>query len=233
MAQITPPPPPRTRWYVVISLFFCIVGLIAFFKLADEIAEMNFIARFDSDFGRALSSGVTSNWLIFYLAISYIGGQGSTLAAALAAGWAIWFRRWRYLLFVAVAWGGAGILTFALKAWFNRPRPAFANPAAIELNASFPSGHALFSLVMFGLLAYFLWYRDRRPIVRILVVGITTILVLLVGISRLALGVHYLSDVLAGYAAGGVWLSVCIAAMSVLEHRAYWQKYPSKVPSTL
>lgn len=217
--------PPRTRLYVIVSLVIAVLCLLAFLKLVDNVTENEAITVVDVQLGRALNDSMTPALVSFYLLLSYVGGQGSLVAGVAAALWAIWRRQWLYLGFVVVTLVGAGLLNSALKMIFARPRPAFANVFAVEQNASFPSGHAMLSLVTFGLLAYFLFYRDRRLLVRTLIVGITVIFVLLVGISRLALGVHYLSDVLAGYAVGGLWLGACIAAMSVLQERHYrWQE---------
>src|SRR5690606_37445814 len=82
---------------------------------------------------------------------------------------------------------------------------------------SFPSAHAMTSLITYGLLAYFLWHTVHNRIIRILIVFAATMLVILIGISRMTLGVHYLSDVLGGFMAGGIWLGVCIAALSILH----------------
>ena len=73
------------------------------------------------------------------------------------------------------------------------------------------------SLITYGILAYFLWHEVHNRIVRILIVFAAALLVILVGISRMTLGVHYLSDVLGGFMAGGIWLGICIAAFSILQ----------------
>ncbi|HKO15135.1 MAG TPA: phosphatase PAP2 family protein [Gemmatimonadaceae bacterium] len=104
-----------------------------------------------------------------------------------------------------------------LDAWgFQRPRPPGAARFLHGASFSFPSGHALGSVIGFGMLAYLLagfWSPARRH--RFLVAATADLLVLAIGLSRLYLVVHYLSDVIAGYAAGLVWLAACITGVEI------------------
>jgi undecaprenyl-diphosphatase len=98
---------------------------------------------------------------------------------------------------------------------FHRTRPTWDVPLLTARGWSFPSGHAMGSLVAYGMLAYLL-VRDPkgRPPRMAIVAGAVT-LVLLIGLSRMYLGVHYFSDVVGGYAAGMVWLAACITGLEV------------------
>jgi len=111
------------------------------------------------------------------------------------------------------------VLNFLLKAVFARPRPTFSDPLATALYYSFPSGHAMMSLIAYGLLGYFLFNALPERWQRVVVSAGLIVLILLIGFSRIYLGVHYLSDVLAGFAVGGLWLSFCITAMNYLQGR--------------
>lgn len=127
-------------------------------------------------------------------------------------------RLWDYLLTLALALGLGEILLYALKLVFNRARPLMGT-AHDSFGASFPSGHAFTALVLYGLLAYLVWQltanRWARTFAIIFAVGST----LAVGISRLYLGVHWLTDVLGGYAAGVAWLVFSVALVRFLEAR--------------
>ena len=104
---------------------------------------------------------------------------------------------------------GAELLNVVLKLAFHRPRP---HVAFVHLDTySFPSGHAMMSTAAYGALAYIAWSRLRTRPARIGLVAGTTALVTLICFSRLYLGVHYLSDVLAGAAGGAFWLAVAVA----------------------
>jgi membrane-associated phospholipid phosphatase len=113
------------------------------------------------------------------------------------------------LIWLAVLIGG-GLWVDGLKNTFDRPRPPYNSVFTTERSYSFPSGHAAASTVAYGMLAYCLALRWRTRRRRLALLFGTGALVLLIGFSRLYLGVHYLSDVLAGYALALAWLSLCI-----------------------
>ncbi len=149
---------------------------------------------------------------------------GSPLAmAAVAAGGALLIvvrRKWFLLAAWVAAFMGAGALSFLLKIMIQRPRPVGAQAFLHGETFSFPSGHALGSLVGYGMLAYVIgsiWIESMRA--RTWLVVATTVLVVGIGVSRLYLGVHYFSDVVGGYAVGVLWLSVCISGLQVAERR--------------
>jgi undecaprenyl-diphosphatase len=129
-------------------------------------------------------------------------------------------RNWLILAAWVGAFGGAGLLTVILKNLIQRPRPVGAAEFLFGTTYSFPSGHALGSLVGYGMLAYVIgsmWVDSRRARTRLVIA--TAVLVIAIGLSRLYLGVHYFSDVVAGYAVGVLWLSVCISGLQVAQRR--------------
>jgi undecaprenyl-diphosphatase len=129
-------------------------------------------------------------------------------------------RRWIVLCGWLAAFVGAGLLDATLKAVISRPRPPGAGVFLLSSSWSFPSGHAMGSLVGYGMLAYVLVvFRIRGRSMRMGVVIVAAALVVAIGLSRLYLGVHYFSDVIGGYAAGLVWLSACISGLEVARRR--------------
>jgi len=123
-------------------------------------------------------------------------------------------------LLVAVAVAGGEVLDALLKSEFARPRPHMSDPLATAQGFSFPSGHAMASLTLCGILAYVL--AHGQPLPRGLRIGATALaIVVAIGLSRVYLGVHYMSDVLAAWAAGLAWLGLCVAAMrtALLRYR--------------
>lgn len=122
--------------------------------------------------------------------------------------------RGRLLVFVIATTVGGWVINNAVKLAVGRQRPTFDDPLATARGLSFPSGHAMSSTVVLGaLLVVFLPAvpARRRP----LAVGLVGALVLLIGFTRLALGVHYLTDVVAGLVLGLAWLAASVAAFSV------------------
>ena len=115
-----------------------------------------------------------------------------------------------------------------LKVLFERERPPFRDRFIDETTKSFPSGHSMGSLICYGLLAYVLVLVLRRAWVRLLAVSGLSVLVLAIGFSRIYLGAHYVSDVVGGYAVGGVWLAACITAVETVRRRP---KSSSTAPS--
>ena len=118
---------------------------------------------------------------------------------------------------IAIAGFGALGLNFVLKNLFARTRPELWSRIVDVTNYSFPSGHAMLSMVIYGLLGYLFATRFHRW--RGAIATISTLLILLIGFSRLYLGVHWLTDVMAGYAAGLVWLVTCIFSLEIWRQR--------------
>jgi undecaprenyl-diphosphatase len=115
---------------------------------------------------------------------------------------------------------GASVLDFTLKHTFRRARPSPFFDYPLPTSFSFPSGHALFAFCFFTTAAALLSPRLRHPVARGFVWAVAAALILAIGFSRIYLGVHYPSDVAAGYAAGLLWCSVVIAGDRAAHARA-------------
>jgi undecaprenyl-diphosphatase len=123
-------------------------------------------------------------------------------------------------LLVAVSVIGGSILSNLLKTFFDRPRPEFSTITE-ALSASFPSGHAMLSAVTYLTLGALLARLSPRLEVKAFFYGVAVVLTVLVGISRVLLGVHYPSDVLAGWALGAAWALGATAVASLLRRRGW------------
>lgn len=131
-------------------------------------------------------------------------------------------RSWRLALFTATTGAGLAVLVPVAKALIDRARPIVEVPVVeAPSNASFPSGHSMTSLVLWGSLVLLALPAVRRS-ARAWLLGGAALLVLVVGATRMALGVHFLSDVLAGWALGAAWLAV-----TVLSFRG-WRTAPHR-----
>lgn len=117
------------------------------------------------------------------------------------------------------------ILNQAMKRYFERPRPEFA--MLEQSGLSFPSGHAMIGGAFYGVLIYVVWRTVRHAFWRWLLTILLTLLILLIGYSRIYLKVHYATDVLAGYAMGILWLILSIYLMRRLE-KVYVKKVEQK-----
>lgn len=148
-------------------------------------------------------------------AITFLGRPVWFLPVVALVGAQLWRRGLRRLAtFVVVASAGGGLVNLAVKLTVNRNRPVFDEPLAEALGKSFPSGHAMGSTVVYG--ALLLVFLPALPRSRRVPVAVgTVVLVLAIGASRIGLGVHYLSDVVAGYLLGLAWLCGNVAAFRI------------------
>ncbi|WP_026462739.1 phosphatase PAP2 family protein [Adhaeribacter aquaticus] len=124
-------------------------------------------------------------------------------------------HKW-YSLKVPVIALGSISLNLILKYFFNRQRPEIDH--LVESSGlSFPSGHAMISASFYSLLLYLIWNRVKNPVWRIVLLIIIGALILLIGFSRIYLHVHYATDVLAGFAAGFIWVILAIFFLNKFE----------------
>ncbi|RXZ76637.1 phosphatase PAP2 family protein [Paenibacillaceae bacterium] len=121
---------------------------------------------------------------------------------------------------LAAALPGAWLLNTVLKTLFKRARPEVEHLVSAA-GYSFPSGHAMVSICFYGMLGWLIWHNTgRRPYVNGIVIAVTLLLIVMIGVSRVYLGVHFTSDIVGGYAAGGIWLLICL--------RLFTKKYKQK-----
>lgn len=128
--------------------------------------------------------------------------------------WFWWQWRWRVAVIFGVNCLGGAILSNGLKLFFSKPRPELWAQLITETSYSFPSGHALGSMVLYGFSA-FLLARKFADCKR-LIYGIAVVLISSIGFSRIYLGVHWPTDVLAGYGIGFLWISVSIGLVKLV-----------------
>ena len=206
--------------HLTVGLLFAGAGLWLFGGLAEDYLNRDPIVRFDQAVANALHAAATPFATKIFLAITALGsGEAIVLVGVIVLGLFLWRRRWIYASSWLVAIVGVVALNLLLKQIFERPRPVFMEPIIVETSYSFPSGHAMDSLVMYGMLAYFALLLIKPWRTRMAILFGAALLVIMIGFSRLYLGVHYFSDVIAGFAAGAVWLSACITGLETLRNR--------------
>ena len=198
---------------LVLAFAGVVLPLWGFAELADEVREGEPFA-FDEPLLHGLyglSSPALDRFMLLGSELGYAWGVipvDIVLAVALLA-----TKRLRRGLFFVLAVGGSALLNLATKALFQRERPALWDSIAPETTFSFPSGHAMGSMTLAAALVVLLWpTRLRWPM---LVAGV--LFAVWVGSSRVYLGVHYPSDILAGWGAAAAW--VCAMVLLVRPHR--------------
>jgi membrane-associated phospholipid phosphatase len=146
----------------------------------------------------------------------YIGKEVVVAIAIALICYYLYKRFWRELAMVAIGFGGGGVLWFVLSRYFDRHRPVFDNPIWKVLNeAGFPSGHTLTAVVCYGFLAYIISARVSSRFWHWATIAVAIGIVLFIGCSRLFLGDHYLTDILAGYALGLFWAGLVYTSVEV------------------
>jgi undecaprenyl-diphosphatase len=208
------------RWPAVIpvSLGLSIASLVLFSWLANEVLRKH-TDRFDDTVRSVIHDFASPALTAVMRFITNLGDWQVVMTATLCLLAYLWYRRDNtHILVSLVAMMGAGILDASLKLAFHRARP---DPFFISKPStySFPSGHALISLCFYGLLAGTLAHNLRAKWQRILTWTAAALLIAMIGLSRVYLGVHWPSDVIAGYAAALLWMGAVRVLALHLEGR--------------
>src|SRR6266566_1031616 len=203
--------------HLTIGLVISVAGLWLFGGITEDVIHHDPLTQFDVTLLNWVHARATPAGYAIFDAISLLGSPATISVLALVVGLLLAARRqWILLGGWLAAFAGGGLLAEALKVVIRRPRPPYAAGFLHHYSWSFPSGHAMGSLIGYGMLAYVLtvlWIHRRSAQVS-LVLG-AALLIGAIGLSRLYLGVRYFSDVVGGYAAGLLWLSACISGLEV------------------
>jgi undecaprenyl-diphosphatase len=211
--------PPIERYGLRVVLFAAALVLVTipFGLLVHQVRTDGPFTAFDLDVAESLNGLVSERpWLIDLLQVISFLGKPITLVllVALPGVWILWRREWRLAAFLAVTCIVGGLVNSAVKLVVGRARPVVDVPVADAIGLSFPSGHSFASVVCFGALLLVLLPLVPRAWRRA-VVGLTVALVLAIGASRLALGLHFVTDVVGGFVLGLAWLGASVAAFEI------------------
>jgi membrane-associated phospholipid phosphatase len=204
---------------LLFGLLIAAGALVLFTWLGREILEGEVLA-FDGRLRQAVHSLASPRLTVIMRAASLYGGPVVLIPGGFLAAVAFLLKGWRRgALLTVVLLSGAALLSGLLKFSFARVRPASYFNYPLPGSPSFPSGHALYAASVLGGLAVLLTARMERRLLQLLLWLITVSLILLVGLSRVYLGVHYPSDVLAGYAIGVIWVTTVAVGDRLISYR--------------
>jgi membrane-associated phospholipid phosphatase len=220
------PPPPPELGLATMTVVVGFVGLAASLVVLGSIAEgvrdqevfaldtwaTPFLHGIASPGLDAFMNGLTNIGSIYVVPILFV----------LVVGWLVWRRRYRAAGFITVASLGSLVLQGSMKLFFARPRPQLPW-AQVLPDYSFPSGHTMNTVIFYGAVALVIWSIFGRR-AGLLAVGLAAILAFGVGVSRIYLGYHYLTDVVGGILAGIAWLLIVGAAFRA---RPTWRRWRS------
>jgi membrane-associated phospholipid phosphatase len=209
------------------TIAILVLGIVATSMIGEDFVELAVLLRqespavldVDQSVYRWAASMRSDPATSFFLLFTYVGGPIGLAVLGTGVAALLFVRRHRGLaLYVLITAVMGGLMNLVLKGLFERARPDLAEALRQAHGYSFPSGHAMGSMIVLGSLAYVMarsWgpWRLRSATIALLIASIAT-----VGLSRVYLGVHWISDIGAGFAAGFVWLVVATVAFE-----AFWR----------
>ncbi|MEH7177839.1 phosphatase PAP2 family protein [Neobacillus vireti] len=207
---------PHVTMWAITGLLFSTICLYIYSSLSTDFIEKKPFL-FDQNFIDTIGSYSSPTIDGFMLFVTEMGSKFMlSILLVISMIWLfvkrkdVWGMR---LYFITVA--GGGLLNLLLKNFFERERPNINR--IIEADGfSFPSGHSMGSMTYYGFLGYLVLRSKRKPFSKLGLGILLSLVILLIGISRIYLGVHYPSDVLAGFIAGSVWLVICISLLEII-----------------
>jgi membrane-associated phospholipid phosphatase len=202
-------------------------AIIAFGLLAEQVVQHGALTVLDVRTAQSLHRQAMEPLTGWLRLVSLLHSPGATALLALPLAAYFWRRKeLGWLLLGVVCVPGGMLLNELIKLVFQRSRPLLEQPLVTLASYSFPSGHAAAATVLYGLAACYAMTRARGTTMRIVALLAALAMVALVGFSRVYLGAHYLSDVLAGCAESCAWLALCIVAGAAWQRRRYLNIQP-------
>jgi undecaprenyl-diphosphatase len=216
----------RHEFATLVVIVLIAAGVWGFAELADEVMEGE-TASFDERVLLAMRHPADRadprgpEWVEeIGRDLTALGGMATLTFLTLAvAGYLLLDGKRRAAVFVIAAIAGGMLLSLVLKESFDRPRPELVPYGSKIMTTSFPSGHSMMSAVTYLTLGALLARMHARPAMKAYVLILAVLLTTLVGVSRVYVGVHWPTDVLAGWTAGATWALLCWLAARWLQRR--------------
>ncbi|MBB3105804.1 undecaprenyl-diphosphatase [Psychrobacter luti] len=203
-----------------LTVLFLVMGYILalFFGLVEDVVTSDTIVATDFFVSQQMSVLSESPVVTFFIFITSFASTATTCLIVLLVCILCWMIRQHYILIgLLIATLGSTVFTFLSKLLFHRTRPV--DILLFERTDSFPSGHATITVALYGFLAYMAIRFSRNFVMQVRIAVITIFFSLLIGLSRILLNEHYLSDVLGGYLVGALWLTAAISVTEWLKTR--------------
>lgn len=200
----------------IVGLATCLLILFVLKKLFEEVLEREAFV-FDTSLLLWLHKHANQSIDTVMLTITRFGNPNVVTFIVVVSLIILWQDNRQEAQTFALACLGAFILNTGLKLFFTKPRPQLWKLLISEKSFSFPSGHALGSLVLYGFLAYIL--AIHYPKYSKIIYSLAVMAIAAIGLSRLYLGVHWPTDVIAGYGVGFLWLILCITMLKLQKMR--------------
>ena len=212
------------EWYglnLTMGIIFLVLALISFGEIVEDLIDKETLFYLDFRIQRFIEGVITPDVTRFMVDITNLGGVYLALFVTCAMTLYLLYKRYWWELFnIFLVIGGGETVLVLLKLLFHRPRPTLQ--LLMAHGYSFPSGHAFSAVIVYGFLIYITWKLIKSEALRLIIFSAAILLIILIGISRVYLNVHWLTDVLGGYAAAFVWLVFCIIMVNTIKQ--YYRK---------
>lgn len=206
--------------HVTIGVLVMLLGSWAFSEIAEDLGPTTPQVLFDQRVANWFHGEARPELTPAVHAISWLGSVAAlTFFSTFAAVFFVMRRAWNRLVALVLTMAGGGLLNVLLKHFFQRQRPVFENPLVTIESFAFPSGHAMGATLLYGLLALIALRFVRQTSARAAIVMGAVLLIALVGFTRIYLGAHFLTDVLAAFAIGSAWLAFAWATAETFRKR--------------
>lgn len=216
----------RARWVLAAWIAgisgFVVVNVAAAAAVFDDVADRDGLEDLDRPVLDAAIQARTPFWDQVVSVYSYLGGPVVAIAATFLAvvGLSLLWKTWTPFVLMLLAGAGSLAMSMSSKGFIARERPAQEfSVTPVEPSFSFPSGHALNATIIAGVLAYLLISRTRSARVALVAVPLALVHTLLMGLSRVYLGAHWLTDVVVAWPMSFAWLALVLTLHQVLVHR--------------
>src|SRR3954469_15475853 len=206
--------------HLTIGLLVIVGGAWWFSEIAEEVSRDPATRLLDDSITSWFVAHATAVLTSIFRVATFFGSVGFVSFASIVLALVLALRRNLYrLLAVTLAVGGGALLNLLLKHFFHRARPVLENPLVTLSSYGFPSGHTMGATLFYGLLALLAWNSLKTGWGRIGVLLVACLIVVLIALTRIYLGAHFLTDVIGAVLAGVLWLTVCWTAMETLRRR--------------
>jgi len=204
-----------------------VVSINVFVDLTEDLKE-NELTAFDDAISAAVQSYRTPSLTSIFEFITHLGDRIAYFIAALVVAAFFYFKygRWKFTLQTILVLLLSSLSNVVLKKVINRERPTFEHLVAVS-TLSYPSGHSMSAMAFYGFLIYLSFRLSGSWWFKAVSFISFGLLILLIGISRIYLGVHYPSDVIAGFLGGLIWVAFCVVIFNIID--LYRQKEAHEV----
>ncbi len=201
---------------ILIALGIFSLALNAFIEITDELFE-NQLGAFDRLITDVVLSFRSDRGTAFFEFMTHVGDRYAyaAIGLAMAAYFYLRHRSWKFILQTIFVLMMSTVSNVVLKRVFNRSRPTIEHLVSVD-TLSYPSGHSMAAMAFYGFLIYLVTQLHMRPVLRWILIVFLVLVIFCVGVSRIYLGVHFPSDVAAGFMGGLIWVTFCVILFNIV-----------------